>query len=100
MFGMRYLKVPATTYVLQYKSGKLVRQGPGLSFVYFAPTTVIAQVPVSSVDVPFAFTEVSRDFQDVTVQGNLTYRASEPERLAALLDYTVNASGQHRSDDP
>jgi len=100
MFGYRYLKVPATTYVLQYKGGKVVRQGAGLSFLYYAPTTIIARIPISSVDVPFAFTEVSADFQDVTVQGNLTYRASEPQRLAELLDYTVNSHGHYVSDDP
>jgi hypothetical protein len=100
MFGYRYLKVPATTYVLQYKAGKIVRQGPGLSFLYFAPTTVIALVPVSSVDVPFAFTEVTSDFQDVTVQGSLTHRASDPARLSALLDYSVDSGGHYRSDDP
>lgn len=99
MLGFRYLKVPATTYVLQYKAGKVIRQGAGLSFWYFAPTTVIAQVPVSSVDVPFAFTEVSADFQDVTVQGNLTYRVAEAARLATLLDYTVDIFGRHRSED-
>jgi regulator of protease activity HflC (stomatin/prohibitin superfamily) len=100
MLGIRYLKVPATTYVLHYKAGKVVKQGPGLSFFYFAPTSVIAQVPISSVDVPFAFTETSSDFQDVTVQGSLTYRVAEPARLAALLDYTVNVRGRYESEDP
>ncbi len=100
MLGFRYLKVPATTYVLQSKAGKIVRQGPGLSFLYFAPTTVMALVPVSSVDAPFAFTEVSSDFQDVTVQGNLTYRVTEAARLASLLDYTVDVRGRYQSEDP
>lgn len=100
MLGFRYLKVPATTYVLQFSAGRVVRQGPGLSFWYFAPTTVIVQVPVSSVDVPFAFSEVSADFQDVTVQGNLTYRIAEPARLASLLDYTVDTIGRYQSEDP
>jgi hypothetical protein len=100
MLGFRYLKVPATTYVLQSKAGKIVRQGPGLSFWYFAPTTVMALVPVSSVDVPFAFTEVSSDFQDVTVQGNLTSRVADATKLAALLDYTVDVRGRYQSEDP
>ncbi len=100
MLGFRYLKVPATTYVLQSKAGKIVRQGPGLSFFYFAPTTVMALVPVSSVDVPFAFTEVSSDFQDVTVQGNLTSRVADAVKLASLLDYTVDVRGRYQSEDP
>lgn len=100
MLGLRYLKAPSTSYVLHYASGRLQRQGPGLSFVYFAPTAVIVQIPISSVDVPFAFMEVTSDFQDVTVQGNLTYRVVEPAHLAALLDYSVDARGRYLSDDP
>lgn len=100
MLGFCYLKTPATTYVLQYKAGSVMRQGAGLSFWYFAPTSVISQVPIGSVDVPFAFTEVSSDFQDVTVQGNLTYRVNQPADLAGLLDYSVNARGRYVSDDP
>ena len=49
MFGIQYLKAPATTFVLQYKNGKVVRRGNGLSFYYFAPTSVLVQVPVTSV---------------------------------------------------
>jgi hypothetical protein len=32
MFGIEYLKAPPTTYVLHYKSGKVKREGAGLSF--------------------------------------------------------------------
>ena len=35
MFGIRYLKAPPTTYVLQFKGGALRREGRGLSFFYF-----------------------------------------------------------------
>jgi regulator of protease activity HflC (stomatin/prohibitin superfamily) len=100
MFGLRYLIAPATTFVLQYKNGKVVRRGNGLSFLYYAPTSVLALVPVTSVDVPFAFTETSADFQESTIQGNLTYRIIDPERLAALLDYTVDLNGRYKSNDP
>ena len=100
MLGIRYLKAPATTFVLHYKNGKVVRRGTGLSFVYFAPTSVLVQVPVTSVDMPFAFTETSGDFQHTTVQGSLTYRIVDAERLAGLLDYTVNQYGVYKSDDP
>jgi hypothetical protein len=100
MFGLRYLKAPSTTYVMHFRGGQVTRHGAGLSFFYFAPTSVIVQVPVSSIDVPFAFTEVSTDFQDVTIQGNLTYRIADPAKLAALLDYSVDGRGRFLSDDP
>jgi regulator of protease activity HflC (stomatin/prohibitin superfamily) len=100
MLGIRYLKAPATTFVLHYKNGQVVRRGKGLSFFYFAPTSILVQVPVTSIDMPFAFTETSADFQEATVQGSLTYRIVDAERLAGLLDYTIDQHGRYKSDDP
>jgi hypothetical protein len=71
-----------------------------LSFYYFAPRAVIVEVPLSSVDVPFVFNEVSSDFQDVTIQGQLTYRIADPKRLAQLLDFSIEPNGRYVSDDP
>jgi hypothetical protein len=99
MFGFRYMKAPPTTYVIQHRAGRVVREGAGLSFFYFAPTTEISQVPLASADVPFAFNEVTADFQDATIQGQLTYRVSDAKRLAALLDLSVDAGGRYRGSD-
>ena len=95
-----YLKASPTTWIMQYKDGKLKREGAGLSFFYWLPTTTLVQVPLASSDVPFAFNEITADFQAVTVQGQLTYRVTDPTKLAALLDYTTNAVGGYRSEDP
>src|SRR5258708_27190500 len=101
MFGLRFVKVQPTTYLLQYRRGKVVREGVGLSFFYYAPTTSLVAVPVASADVPFIFQEITSDFQAVTVQGQVTYRVSEPKRLAGLLNYTLAPFGQgYASDDP
>ncbi len=100
MFGIRYIKVTPTAHVMLYRGGKLVRQGAGLSFFYFAPISEIVQVPLASTGVPFVFNEVSADFQDVTIQGELTYRIKEPATVAALLDFSVDLRGRYRSNDP
>lgn len=100
MFGIRYLKAPPTQYVLHYKGGRVVSEGAGLSFLYYAPTSTVVLVPVGSADLPFAFNEVTADFQAVTLQGQVTYSVSDPRKLASLLDYSVDASGTYRSDDP
>lgn len=100
MFGIEYLKAPPTTYVLHYKSGRVKREGAGLSFLYYQPTSTVVMVPAASADVPFVFNEVTQDFQEVTIQGQLTYRVAEPKRLAKLLDFSVEPSGRYRSDDP
>ncbi len=100
MLGIRFLQAAPTTYVLVYRGGKIVRQGAGLSFFYFGPFSEIVQVPIASTDVPFVFNEVSCDFQEVTVQGQLTYRIEDPQKVASLLDFSVKTNGQYRSDDP
>src|SRR4051812_17635874 len=93
MFGFRYIKVPPTTFVMQVKNGRAIREGTGLSFFYFAPNSSIVAVPVGSTDAPFMFTEMTADFQEVTIQGYLTYRVADPKKLSGLLDYTLRANG-------
>ena len=100
MMGIRYMKGAPTTYVIHHSGGRLRQEGAGLAFWYYAPTSVIAAVPLGSVDVPFAFSEVAADFQAVTIQGQLTYRVADPRRIAGLLDFTVGPNGQYLSEDP
>ena len=95
-----YLKAAPTTFVLHYSGGRLRREGPGLAFAYLLPTSTIVTVPLASADLPFAFAEVTADFQQVTVQGRLTYRVARPKQLAGLLDYSIHPNGAYRSDDP
>ncbi|MCF7981952.1 MAG: hypothetical protein K9K86_08200, partial [Pseudomonadales bacterium] len=101
MFGFRFIKVQPTTYLLQYRNGNLVREGNGLSFFYFAPTASLVSVPVASVDMPFIFEEVTADFQDVTMQGQVTYRVSDPVKLSQMLNFVLDNRGAgYVSDDP
>jgi SPFH domain / Band 7 family len=100
LLGIQFLKSGPTEYIIQYVNGKPAREGAGLSFFYFAPRAVIVMVPLSSVDVPFVFNEVSADFQDVTIQGLLTYRVVDAVRLAQLLDFRIRPNGRYLSDDP
>lgn len=74
MFGIRFIKVQPTTHLIQYRGGRAVREGAGLAFFYYAPTTSLVAVPIASTDAPFIFEEVTADFQTVTIQGQVTYR--------------------------
>ena len=100
MFGIRFMKVSPTTHVIQYRRGAAVRDGAGISFFYYAPTSTIVKVPIGSSDVPFVFNEVTADFQDATIQGELTYRIGDPKRIASLLDFSVDGFGRYATDDP
>ena len=101
MFGFRYAKASPTTYLIQYRNGQPVREGSGLAFFYFAPSASLVSIPMESVDTPFMFREVSADFQEVTVQGQVTYRASDPKLLASLMNFTLKPNGiEYLSEDP
>lgn len=94
MLGFRFIKFQPSEYVLKYSKGKIVKEGVGLSFYYYAPTTSIVVVPVASTDVPFIFEEVTSDFQTVTVQGQVTYRIVDQKKIAQLLNYTLDIRGK------
>ena len=101
MLGIRFVKTQPTTYVLQYRGGKVVREGAGLSFFYYSPTSSLVAVPVASKDQGFIFEQVTADFQTVTVQGQVAYRVAGPQRFAAMLNYALRPDARsYESDDP
>jgi regulator of protease activity HflC (stomatin/prohibitin superfamily) len=97
---LAYMKAAPTTYILHYQRGRLRREGPGLTFLYLLPASTIVAVPLASRGVPFVFNEITADFQALTLQGQLTYRVTDPRRLASLLDFSVRPNGSYLSDDP
>jgi hypothetical protein len=99
MLTIRFMKAAPTTYVLHFKNGRVRREGAGLSFFYYAPTSTIVTIPLESADAPFAFQESTADFQSIAIQGQLTYRVTDPKRLASLLDFSIGTQGVYRSED-
>lgn len=99
MFGFKYIKFDSMDYVIQYQNGKIKREGAGLAFFYFAPNSSIVRIPLKSIDLPFIFNEVTNDFQEVTVQGQLTFKIVDPKKVGEQLDFTVNDANQHLTDD-
>ena len=101
MLGIRFVKTQPTTYLMQFRGGKVVREGPGLSFFYYAPTSSLVAVPVASKDQGFIFEQVTADFQAVTVQGQVAYRVAEPRKLAGMLNFALRPDARgYESDDP
>lgn len=101
MWGIQFIKADPTVFIMQFSRGKLVKKGAGLTFFYFAPTTSLVAVPAGSTDLPFIFKEVTSDFQEVTVQGQVVYRVKDAERLSSMLNFTIDAEKQkYVSDDP
>ena len=69
--------------------------------LYITRNTSIAALPIGSIDTPFIFEEISSDYKTVTVQGQLVFRISDKEKMASMLDYTLEIpSMKYRSEDP
>lgn len=87
---VRHLRSEPSSYVMVYRSGNLVKKGQGLTAWFRAMTTGVAEVPIDDREMQFVFHGRSADFQDVTVQGVITYRVSDPELLAGRVDFTID----------
>ena len=98
MLGINFLKTRPTDYVLLYKKGVVKKRGAGLSFFYYAPSASLVIVPADSRDEPFIFKETTSDFQEIDIQGQITYRVPNPEKLAAMLDFSVDVTGRYTGD--
>ncbi|MBF0320087.1 MAG: membrane protease subunit, stomatin/prohibitin [Nitrospirae bacterium] len=99
MFGFKYIKFDSMAYVIHYKNGKVVREGRGLSFIYFAPNSSIVAIPLGSNDMQFIFNESTSDFQTVSIQGQIVYKIENPRQLAELLDFSVDYKGNYKKKD-
>ena len=99
MFGIKYIKFDAMTYVIHFKNGKLKKEGRGLSFFYASMSSSIVALPMGSNDIQFIFNESTTDFQTVSVQGQITYKIEKPKQLADVLNFTVNDRGNLNSND-
>ncbi|MDR2869599.1 MAG: hypothetical protein LBV04_04030 [Deferribacteraceae bacterium] len=101
MFGIRYAKFPPGFHVFKYSKGKLVAAGDALSFSFFAPFTSIVVVKTGSSDAHFMFSEITVDFQEITIQGQFTYKIVDPVKTAEMLNHTINnITHRYISDDP
>jgi hypothetical protein len=101
MLGLKYIKAQPTTYLMAFKRGKAVREGAGLSLLFYAPTTNLVAIPIGSREAPFIFEKVTADFQTVRVQGQVSYRIAEPTKAAGRLNFALKPDAvTYESDDP
>ena len=89
MFSLRYVKFEPNSYAILYKNGQIVKQGSGLNFWYFADTSSVAKIPTDVADESFMFDDNTQDYQNITIQGSISYRISEPLKAAEYLNFTL-----------
>jgi regulator of protease activity HflC (stomatin/prohibitin superfamily) len=90
-FGLlRHLRAETSSHMLFFRGAKLQRSGRGLSFWFSPFAASLAEVPVDDREVAFAIHGRSADFQDVVVQGSLTYRVVDAALTAARVDFAID----------
>ena len=99
MFGINYSKFDPMKYVIHYRNGKIVNEGKGLTLFYFDQNSSIVSIPLNSQDIPFLFKVHTKDYQSVSVQGQITYVIKEPLKINDQLDFTINRYQSYLSDD-
>jgi regulator of protease activity HflC (stomatin/prohibitin superfamily) len=87
---LSHLRSEQNQYILLFSSGKLSRQGAGLSFWFSPFSAAVAQLPVEDIDATFMVKERCADFQDVAVQFSLTYRILDPAMVAARINFGID----------
>ena len=87
---LRHLRSEPTYHVLRYRRGELRRDGAGLSFWFRPIDTAVAEVPIDDRELPFLFRVRSADFQELVVQGVITFRVGQPAALARRVDFTLD----------
>ncbi|MFE9096963.1 SPFH domain-containing protein [Streptomyces sp. NPDC007264] len=88
--GWRHLRGAPTTHIRHHRAGRLVHDGPGLSFWYRSLTAALSEIPVDDRELAMTFHARTSDFQDVAVQATVTYRISDPAVAAARLDFSID----------
>lgn len=98
---IKYFKGEPNMYVIAYRNGEITKKGAGRALWYLPHNTTIANVPIMTQDTAFIFNEVTANFQEIAVQGQLTYRFENPELTAKFLDFTIHPkTGAYRNKDP
>jgi regulator of protease activity HflC (stomatin/prohibitin superfamily) len=87
---INHLRAEASSHVLLSKRGRRALSGRGLSFWFLPMSSSIAELPVDDRELPVLFHGRSKDFQEVTTQGVISWRVADPERLADRVDFAID----------
>ena len=89
-----YYKGSPDLYVIKFRNGSVIQHGRGISFFYRPAVTAILELPATTITVPFIFNEATANFQDVTLQGQASYRITEPLITNEQLDFRRASGGR------
>jgi regulator of protease activity HflC (stomatin/prohibitin superfamily) len=93
------LRSDASSHVIRYRNGRIRQSGRGLVFWFLPETASIAELPMDDREATLFVKGRSQDFQQVAVQGMLTWHVVDPELLASRVDFSIAlASGRPQGE--
>ncbi|MBN2051886.1 SPFH domain-containing protein [Candidatus Woesearchaeota archaeon] len=102
MLGISYFKAEPTEYARISVNGKTKKEGKGISKIIWQPyRTSIELVPLSAIEKPFAFNELSEDNQPMSLQGGLIYTVNDAQKVLEKFNFSVDArTKSYLTEDP
>lgn len=93
------LRSEASSHVIRYRGGKPAQSGRGLTFWFMPESASISEVPMDDREMTVFVKGRSKDFQDVGVQGIITWHVADPDLLAQRVDFSIGLlTGEHQNE--
>lgn len=83
------LRSDASSHIIRYGKRGISKSGRGMVFWFGPGTSSIAEVPMDDREATVFVKGRTQDFQTLSVQGVLTWRVADPERLASRFDFSI-----------
>jgi regulator of protease activity HflC (stomatin/prohibitin superfamily) len=83
------LRSDASSHVIRYRNGRIRQSGRGLVFWFRPETASIAELPMDDRETSLFVKGRSQDFQQISVQGMLSWHVIDPELLASRVDFSI-----------
>jgi regulator of protease activity HflC (stomatin/prohibitin superfamily) len=95
----KQLRSESSSHIIRFRNGRVVQSGRGITFWFWPENASISEVPMDDRETTVFVKGRSLDFQDVGVQGSITWHVKDPQLLAQRVDFSIGlANGIHRSE--
>jgi regulator of protease activity HflC (stomatin/prohibitin superfamily) len=94
------LRSEASSHVIRYRNGRARQSGRGLVFWFRPETASIAELPMDDRETTLFVKGRSQDFQQIAVQGMLTWHVVDPELLASRVDFSIGLGNGRPQGEP
>ena len=99
-FLANQLRAEASQYIQYFRKGTLKKSGKGLSFWFDPNGASLTEVPMNDRELIFMIKGQSSDYQDLAVQGSVTWRVGDADKVASRVDFGIDINKGVRLGKP